>query len=83
MNASARAQPLVKRVEFAGEDWLHFPAIHPDVAIIRATTADENGNLTFEHEGATLGAMEMALCGAQRGRHRHRAGQARGRNAAR
>ncbi len=61
MNPSARAQPLVKRVEFAGEDWLHFPAIHPDVAIIRATTADENGNLTFEHEGATLGAMEMAL----------------------
>lgn len=61
MNAAARAQPLVKRVAFAGEDWLHFPPIHPDVAIIRATTADENGNLTFEHEGATLGAMEMAL----------------------
>jgi acyl CoA:acetate/3-ketoacid CoA transferase len=61
MNAAARAEPLVKRVAFAGEDWLHFPPIHPDVAIIRATTADENGNLTFEHEGATLGAMEMAL----------------------
>ncbi|MFN0115276.1 MAG: acyl CoA:acetate/3-ketoacid CoA transferase [Paracoccaceae bacterium] len=61
MNATARAQPLVRRVKFDGEDWLHFPAIRPDVAIIRATTADENGNLTFEHEGATLGAMEMAL----------------------
>ncbi|MGQ0564384.1 MAG: acyl CoA:acetate/3-ketoacid CoA transferase [Gemmobacter sp.] len=61
MNASARSLPLVRRVQFDGDDWLHFPAIRPDVAIIRATTADENGNLTFEHEGATLGAMEMAL----------------------
>ncbi len=61
MNASARQSPLVRRVEFGGDTWLHFPALRPDVAIIRATTADENGNLTFEQEGATLGAMEMAL----------------------
>ena len=49
MNDRARAEPIVKRVSFEGEDWLHFPAIRPDVAIIRATTADEKGNLTFEH----------------------------------
>ena len=61
MNVKARSEPLVKHIEFDGEDWLFFPALKPDVAIIRATTADENGNLTFEHEGATLGAMEMAL----------------------
>lgn len=67
MNASARAAPLVKRVAFDGEDWLHFPAIRPDVAIIRATTADERGNLTFEQEGATLGAMEMALAARNSG----------------
>ncbi|SDN36464.1 acyl CoA:acetate/3-ketoacid CoA transferase [Ensifer sp. YR511] len=67
MNATARAAPMVSRVEFAGEEWLHFPAIHPDVAIIRATTADENGNLTFEQEGATLGAMEMALAARNSG----------------
>lgn len=67
MNQSARKAPLVKRVEFAGETWLHFPAIQPDVAIIRASTADENGNLTFEQEGATLGAMEMALAARNSG----------------
>ena len=67
MNDSARKVPLVRHVEVAGEDWLHFPPLHPDVAIIRATTADENGNLTYEHEGATLGAMEMALAARNSG----------------
>lgn len=43
-----------------GEEWLHFPAIIPDVAVIRATTADEYGNLTFEDEGSTLGALDQA-----------------------
>ena len=61
MNDAARQKPVVRKVEFEGEEWLYFPAIKPDVAIIRASTADERGNLTFEHEGATLGAMELAL----------------------
>ncbi|MHC2486448.1 acyl CoA:acetate/3-ketoacid CoA transferase [Sinorhizobium meliloti] len=67
MNAAARSEPIVRRVRFADDDWLHFPPIQPDVAIIRATTADERGNLTFEHEGATLGAMEMALAARNSG----------------
>ena len=61
MNASAAKTPVVKRIMFEGEEWLYFPAIVPDVSIIRATTADERGNLSFEHEGAYLGAMELAL----------------------
>jgi propionate CoA-transferase len=67
MNRTARNAPLVRKVEFDGDTWLHFPAIRPDVAIIRASTADENGNLTFEQEGATLGAMEMALAARNSG----------------
>ncbi len=61
MNARAQAQPIVHRVEFDNDTWLHFPNIPADVAIIRATTADPKGNLTFEHEGATLGALEQAI----------------------
>ena len=39
---------FVHRVDFGGETWLHFPNIQPDVCILRATTADEWGNLTYE-----------------------------------
>jgi propionate CoA-transferase len=61
MNERARAEPIVKRVQFDGEDWLYFKAIVPNVAIIRATTADERGNLSFEHEGGILGPLDQAL----------------------
>lgn len=61
MNKSAAAHPIVSRVEFGGETWLHFPNIYPDVCILRATTADERGNLTYEHEGAYLGGLEQAI----------------------
>jgi propionate CoA-transferase len=61
MNAPAMAAPIVHRVQFAGQDWLHFPNITPDVCILRATTADEHGNLTYEHEGAYLGGLDQAI----------------------
>ena len=56
----AAAQQIVSVAEVAGQEWLHYPAVRPDVAVIRATTADENGNLTFEEEGSTLGALDLA-----------------------
>ncbi len=61
MNEAAAVEPIVKRMEFEGEDWLYFQALRPDVAIVRATSGDQRGNLSFESEGAYLGAMEMAL----------------------
>lgn len=61
MNEKAEAQPIVEKVNFAGEKWLFFPKIIPTVAIIRATSADEKGNLSFEHEGGLLGALDQAL----------------------
>ncbi len=61
MNARGAAAAIVRRVEFDGDTWLHFPNIAPDVCILRATTADERGNLTYEHEGAYLGGLEQAI----------------------
>ena len=61
MNEVTKSEPIVERRNFDGEDWLYFKALRPDVAIIRATTSDQKGNLSFEGEGAYLGAMEMAL----------------------
>ena len=61
MNEAAAAEPIVHRRDFGGQTWLHFPNIVPDVCILRATTADENGNLTYEHEGAYLGGLDQAI----------------------
>ncbi|WP_299401749.1 acyl CoA:acetate/3-ketoacid CoA transferase [uncultured Roseobacter sp.] len=62
MNERGAAEPIVSRVEFAGDTWLHFPNVVPNVCILRATTADARGNLTCEHEGAYLGGLEQAIC---------------------
>ncbi len=62
MNDKGAEVPIVNRVEFGGDTWLHFPNVVPNVAIIRATTADEFGNLTYENEGAYLGGLEQAIC---------------------
>ncbi|MGO4567194.1 acyl CoA:acetate/3-ketoacid CoA transferase [Rhizobium sp. 2YAF20] len=67
MNAAAAGVPVVKKIAFEGEEWLFFPSIPPNVAIIRATTADERGNLTYEHEGAYLGGLDQALAARNNG----------------
>ena len=67
MNERAKAAPIVQKIQFAGDTWLFFPSIVPNVAIIRATTADERGNLTFEQEGAYLGALDVALAARNNG----------------
>lgn len=67
MNARAAAQPIVRKISFEGEDWLFFPAIVPKVAIIRGSACDERGNLSFDQEGAYLGAMELALAAHNNG----------------
>jgi propionate CoA-transferase len=57
----------VEVVDLADGEWLFFKAIVPDVAIIRATTADEHGNLTFEDEGSPLGALDQAYAAHNNG----------------
>jgi acyl CoA:acetate/3-ketoacid CoA transferase len=66
MNEAARPD-IVRVVEFGGEEWLHFTNFYPKVGIVRGTTADENGNVSMEHEGAYLGNVEVALAARNSG----------------
>ena len=49
MNQCAKDE-LVKVVNFEGEEYLFYPGFKVDVAILRGTIADENGNISFARE---------------------------------
>jgi propionate CoA-transferase len=54
---SPRTPPgFVEVVNLAGEEWLFFKPVPVNVAFLRGTTADEDGNVTMEEE-AVLGEM--------------------------
>ena len=60
MNGRTTAD-LVELAQFAGQDWLfyHVPGA-PDVAIIRGTSADEDGYVSMEHEATTREDLSIA-----------------------
>jgi propionate CoA-transferase len=51
---------LVEVIQLQGGEWLLYRSFSIDVAIIRGTTADTHGNITFEHEGVVLAALAQA-----------------------
>jgi propionate CoA-transferase len=56
---SAR-EDLVELIEFAGREWLYFKPIHVDIAFLRGTTADEDGNISMEQEAVFGEMLSMA-----------------------
>lgn len=50
-----------------GKEYLYYPAHSVDVAIIRATTADEDGNLTLEQEPISIGLLNQAMAAKNSG----------------
>jgi len=58
---SKTTENLVELMELDGEEYLFFKTRPINVAIIRGTTADENGNLTIEEEALKLEILEVAL----------------------
>ena len=62
-----RHRDFVELMTVGGSDYLFYPAVKVDVAIIRATTADAYGNLSYEQEGGTLGALDQAYAAHNNG----------------
>jgi propionate CoA-transferase len=54
-------EDLVKKVQFGGKDYLFYPSWPINYCFIRATSADEFGNLSFESEGLVSSAIALAL----------------------
>jgi len=52
---------LCRLLNIDGEEYLFYPVIPVDVAIIRGTKADEDGNVTIEREALRLEIAEMAM----------------------
>ncbi len=57
---SITKEDLVKIIQIDNQEWLFFPLFHIDVALVRGTTADTKGNITFEEEGAFLEGISIA-----------------------
>jgi propionate CoA-transferase len=51
---------LVRLLEVDGREWLFYPSLKLDVAYLRGTTADEDGNVTMEQEAVFGEMLEMA-----------------------
>jgi propionate CoA-transferase len=64
---NAVTEDFVQLMQVGGNDYLFYPAIKVDVAIIRATTSDPYGNLSYEQECGTLGALDQAYAAHNNG----------------
>ncbi|EEA94874.1 CoA-transferase [Pseudovibrio sp. JE062] len=51
---------LVEKIQFKGEDYLFYPTRPIHVGLLRATSADDNGNLSFENEALLSSNIAIA-----------------------
>ena len=60
INEISSDSSLVRVVEINGEDFLQYRLPPLDFAIIKATSVDANGNISFENEYCTIDALSLA-----------------------
>jgi propionate CoA-transferase len=58
---------IVERIQFDGQDYLAYKTMPVNVAILRGTTADTDGNTTMEKEALTLEALAIATAARNSG----------------
>lgn len=54
------SEELVELIELNGEEYLFYKAFPVDVALLRGSTADENGNVTFSKDGSISEGLSVA-----------------------
>ena len=53
-------EDIVERIEFDGQEYLAYKTFAINVALLRGTTADSDGNVTMEKEALTLESLAIA-----------------------
>jgi len=64
---SITKEELVKVIEIEGQEQLLYKPFSIDVALIRGTVADENGNLTMDNESVIMEALPLAMAAKNSG----------------
>lgn len=60
VNARAQGRDVVQLIELNGQEYLFYPAFPLDICFLRGTYADEDGNISIEHEDLTGTELEIA-----------------------
>ena len=67
INPKAKAKPIVEVVTLGGEEYLHYQLPKINCALIRATSADLEGNLTNEDEQVKFELLYLAMAAHNNG----------------
>jgi propionate CoA-transferase len=60
-------EELVRRMPIDGEDYLFYKSFPIHVGVIRATSSDEDGNLSMEREALTIESLAIAMAARNSG----------------
>jgi propionate CoA-transferase len=58
---SVTTEDIIRVENFDGEEWLYYPVPEFNVALIRGTTGDEDGNITVDHEVSKFELRDIAM----------------------